>query len=113
MENSTLISMNVDIAAQKIISQIAINNMTIEEELKRSIEKAIADIFEVPEVFDAMIKESIQRSLVSTVNSIILSYDLKQRISQSITNIVEDKLSDYAEEIGKKIESAIAPELVK
>ena len=107
MENITNLSINIDIAAQKIISQILINNEAIEQEISRSIEKAITEIFKVPEQFDAMVKESIRTSIMNIIQESVFSYTMKDKIHKALSNIVEVKLTNYADVIGMKIEKIL------
>ena len=107
MENN-LVNFKIDLGinAQKIVSQIQLNNRNIEEQISQGIELAIIEIANKPNFVES-IKLATEKELLDIVNNRILSFDIRQKIIKMIDAKVGEKLDIYAEKIANKITESL------
>ncbi len=67
MENSVIIKTEIEIYAQKLISQFIVNNEAIEREVERGVKKAFEN-YDFESVVEASIKRCIDEAIKSSTD---------------------------------------------
>lgn len=100
------IRVDLGINAQRFIQQVQINNKSIEEQIAKGIELAINDISDEDNFVEA-IRHNTKKELENIVNKVVMSWEVRNKITELITQKVEKKIEVYADKIAEKITSSL------
>ena len=106
MNNEINLSIDLDISARRIIEQLKFDNSLIEKQIEEGVRRAFKEI-EDSETFIERIKESVLTSIENSVNAAFLSYDVKNKIQNALSNAIEEKLLTYSKDIATKISDTL------
>lgn len=102
MENTVTIRLDLGINAQKFIQEVQLNNKTIEDQIAKGIELALNDITEGDNFIQA-IRANTKLELTKTVNTVVSSWSVQNKISKLIEEKVGKQIEAYAEQIAESV----------
>ena len=106
MENTSTIRLELGINAQKFIQQVQLNNEAIETQIAKGIELALNDITEESN-FVEVIRQSTKDELTNIVNRVVMSWEVKNKITKLVEQKIGEKVEAYADKIADKITSSL------
>lgn len=102
MENFSTLRIDLGINAQKIASQLLINNKSIEDQVSIGIQKAVEEMTD-QDVFVDYVKEGTKKAIQSSIDSTINSWEFRSKIQKAITEKLEEKIKEYADNVANKV----------
>ena len=102
MNGLTNIRIDLGIDAQKIVSQIMIDNRLIENQIKKGIELALKEVTE-EDNFIRIIANGTKESINNIIKSATHSWEFKSKIEKAINSKIEGKIQDYAEKVAEQV----------
>ncbi|MCP4761119.1 MAG: hypothetical protein GY870_05005 [archaeon] len=107
MRNLSSIKLELGIDATQIIHQVQIDNVLIENQIKKGIELALSDLTK-EEKFVNIIRENTKKELASIVNSAVMKWEVRNKISKMVEKRIGDKIEEYADTIAEKMISGLS-----
>jgi hypothetical protein len=92
----------LDVSAQKIMQQLHLDNNLMEEQVHKGIKLAVEELT-VDDGLVQMVKETALNELKTVIHKAVLSYELKNKISKSVEERLEDKFQKFADEFAEMI----------
>ena len=102
MEQLATIKMELNINAQRIISQFQTNNQQFEKTIVKGIEKALTEMLEEKNFVDIICQET-KRETMDTIKAIISDWALKYKLREIIVKATENKVIKTAEDWAEKL----------
>jgi hypothetical protein len=102
MKPMTQIRLELDINAQKMLQQVQIHNMRLEDSIKAGIERALNEIFE-DDNFEETIAELVKDEIQMTVKRACGDWTLRHKIHDTISKSIEGKIDEVANGWAEKI----------
>lgn len=89
MENTTILKVELNINAQKIVNQIILNNETIEKEIKEGIESAF-EKFDFKAEIEKATGEAIRNEVRNAINHGSIKEIVHKKSDEIITSIADE-----------------------
>lgn len=102
MENVTTLKIELGIDAQRIASQIMVNNRNIEQNISAGIQKAIDSISEQSN-FEEHICTATKSAIEKCITDVLFGFNFQQKLKAVIEQKVSDVTGKYGEEIATKV----------
>jgi predicted ATPase len=102
MEGMTTLRLELGIDAQRIASQVMVNNRGIEENIANGIQRAIDTITE-KENFEEMIANATYEAMQEVIKHTVGSWAIRQSIQKSLQAKIGDAVDRYGDSVAEKI----------
>lgn len=102
MENTTTLRIDLGIQAQKIASQIMINNENIESQIIKGIQQALEEL-QREDNFVGLIKEKTKESINESIRFATNSWEFRDKLTKAITERLDFKIKEYADSVAEKV----------
>lgn len=103
MDNISHIRMELGIQAQRIISELSINNDLIKDQLEKGIQLALEDI--KSSNFVELVRQQTKVEIQKILSETVISWELKNKLKSIITEKLEAKISEYADQIVESVDT--------
>jgi len=105
----TSVRIDLEISAKKILNHLVIKNETIEEQVSKGIQLAIDDLTK-GDNFINHVRESTKVEIGRIIHSVVLSYDIRNKITKSVSDAIDKKIQCYSDKLADKIVNVIGDE---
>ena len=102
MEKITTVKLDLGIDAQRIASQVMIHNKSIEEQLIKGIEQAIAEISD-EKGFVEYVKNGTKEVIREAIKNATENWQFKDKITKAITGKLDERIKEYADGVADKV----------
>lgn len=96
------IRIELGISARQIISQFQTNNQQLEEVVTKGIERALEEILQ-DENFENLVCETVKDEIWKTVREAATDWTVRTRVRESLNEVVEKKVIEYAEKFAEAL----------
>ena len=101
MSNITL-KIDLEISAEKIISQLHIHNQDVESQIEAGIKQAIEELAAGNGLIDH-VRQATLKSVLDTINKSVMRYDLQYNIQKIIGDKIQSKIEAYADKVAEQV----------
>jgi flavin-binding protein dodecin len=101
MEGMTTLRLELGIDAQRIASQVMVNNRGIEENIANGIQRAIDTITE-QENFEQMVASATHEAMHKVIQETVNSWSIRQSIQKSLEAKIGDAVEKYGDSVAEK-----------
>lgn len=108
MRDITTLRIELGISAERLVSQMAIDNRQLESLLADGIKKGIEDLVK-EDGMKAMIAQEVKETVRNTIREATTSYALKHKIHEAIFSQLDDRVSEIAREWGDTLKKRLDP----
>lgn len=106
MEYQTVLKLELDIAATKMLQRVIINNEGIESQIQKGIELAVKDLTD-GDAFVQKVRETTKQQIDTLVNRALMSYEIQRSIEKSISSKLQAKIEEYSNELAENLFQAL------
>ena len=106
MSGETVIKLELDIAASRMLQQVHVHNQHLEKSIQNGIERALKEIFEdenFEETICKLVKGEIKSSVKKAAQGWAIERKIEEVIHESIARKVERMAGEWSEKIGNAI----------
>lgn len=101
-EHKLVLKIDLEVAAQRMLSQIQVHNQELEAAMQRGIDKAVEEIL-TEDNFELAIKERVKEELLGLVKKSMLSWDIQKLIIDKVTARIVSRIDEFAEKVAGQI----------
>lgn len=98
--------LELDIAAQRIISQFQGDTKLIEDQISKGIEKALTEILS-EENFTQMVCDKTKQQIETIIHQAVVSYEVRGKITKAIDDAIGKKIAAYADQLAEKMTNGL------
>lgn len=100
MEDTTAVKFEINIAAERMLSQILIRNERFENELKTGIEKAI-ESFDFEKVIISQVQEQLRRTIQDSASWGKLRELAHKRADEVVQNYIDKEILNFEKDLNE------------
>lgn len=101
MERLATVKIDLEISAQRIISQFQTNNKQLEDAITKGIERALSEVLE-DDNFENIVVATVKEEIRNTVKRAASDWSVRNKIQQSILTSIDKKIENLADEWANK-----------
>lgn len=104
MRDVTTLRLELGISADRLVSQVMIDNRQLEETLTAGIKKGIEELFaNGADGFEKMVAQQVKEEVLNTIKEASRAYALKHKIHEAIFNQLDERVNAIAKDWGDKL----------
>ena len=104
--NQTVLKLELDIAATKMLQQVIINNERIESQIQKGINLAVQDLTN-GDNFVESVRYKAKQSVEDLVHRAIMSWEIQNHIQKAVSTKLHEKIENYANELAENLFKAL------
>ncbi len=102
MRDVTTLRLELGISAERLVSQVLVDNRQLEDRLTAGIKKGLEELLN-EDGLDRMIADAVKEEVRNTIRQASASWSLKHKIHEAIFNQLDEKVAVIAKDWGDKM----------
>jgi len=100
------LQIRLSLPGEQIINHLKIHHQSLQDRVEAGIKLAMDELCQ-DDAIEKLVAEQVKATLRSNVHSAITSWEVQNAIRKSIGDKIQDKLAEYADQVGEKLSQAL------